>query len=153
MATETGTHLNLDSSRLLVSSAVGSDFCSLLEQEKIIELDKTRENYIINCLESSSKKKHQEIIVESEKEAAFLLRIYKPEMILGSKKSDTDEIISQIGPQLGLPKDRSSVSAISDRLIGREKVAIVVLNENANLENKFKKLPEKGILITLSKNH
>lgn len=153
MVNERETRLNLDSGRLLVSGSLGTPFCNLLEQEEQIKLVADREKHILQQLELSRAKHHLEIQVESEREAAFLLRVYKPEMILGSQKNNLDEITNQLGSQLGIPNGRCSVSGISDRLIGREKVSIVVLSTEVELDKTFKKLPENGILVTIHKNN
>lgn len=152
MTVESSKKLDLESNRLLVSNALGTDFCELLEQEEQIELSKDREGYILHQLQLSTTKRHLEIQVDTIDEAALLLRAYRPEMILGSQKKTNIEVVSQIGSQLGMSSQMSSPSGISDRLIGREKVAIVMLNiNNKKLDKKLKKIPENGILITVSK--
>lgn len=93
-----------------------------------------------------------EIQVDTIDEAALLLRFYKPEMIIGSQKSTGTEVVKQIGSQLGISSEMSSTAGISDRLVGRDKVAIVVLSiDNEKLDRKLRKLPENGILVTISK--
>ncbi len=144
--------LDLGDQRLLVSSNLGTEFTNLLEVDHI-DLSEQEQEELRKILEEISKentsKSKRVIHTNSIKVSASLLRAYKPNMIIGTKGKDSRDVLKQIGSQLGLPPALSVTDMISDRLTGREKVAILILNcdESAKIEKGFKRIPENGILV------
>lgn len=98
---------------------------------------------------NSNRSNRQVVHSNSQNVTASLLRIYDPNMIIGSNRGNAKDTLNQVGHQLGLSEALSTTSMISDRLLGRDKVAIVVLNSNeeSKVEKDFKKIPESGILV------
>ncbi len=142
--------INLGAQRLMVSSGLGNGFAELLEKDNIdlTAHDQEELRKILNEI-NSSRSNRQIIHSNSQNVTASLLRIYDPNMIIGSNGGDAKDTLNQVGHQLELSGALSTTSMISDRLLGREKVAIVVLNSNeeSRVEKDFKRIPENGILV------
>jgi len=142
--------LNLGEHRLSVSTGLGNEFSWLLEKDHV-ELTTQDQQELRRILDeiNSNKSNRQVIHSNSQNVTASLLRIYDPNMIIGSNGGNAKDTLNQVGHQLGLSEALSSASMISDRLLGREKVAVVVLNSNeeSKVEKDFKRIPESGILI------
>jgi ribosomal protein S24E len=142
--------LNLGEHRLSISTGLGNEFSELLEKDhvELTTQDQQELRRIINEINSS---KSNRLVVHSYSQnvTASLLRIYDPNIIIGSNGCNAKDTLNQIGHQLGLSEPLSTASMISNRLLGREKVAVVVLNSNeeSKVEKDFKRIPESGILV------
>lgn len=142
--------LNLSEQRLLVSTGLGNEFKKLLEAETL-ELNTQEQEELQKILNELkvSKLDRQIVRTSSERVVAALLREYDPEMIIGSKGGNLKDALKQIASQLGLPEPLSTVEDVSSRLVGRQNVAVVVMNntEEGKVEKSFKKIPDNGILV------
>lgn len=142
--------LNLGEQRLMISSSLGSEFAELLEGKNIdlTAQDQEELNKILSELDSN-KSNHKVVHSHSRNVTASLLRIYDPNMIIGSSGGNVKDTLNQIGHQLGLPEALSTPDMFSARLLGREKVAVVILNstEESKVEKSFKQIPQDGLLV------
>lgn len=131
--------LDLGQNRLLVSSNLGSGFTSLLEQEELILPTVSHPMYQqIEAAASSEldyQKGHKAIIFEgseSQKAVASFLRMVKwPRNIIGVnleelKIEDLGHVYQKLNAQMGLPS-HFRVSALGDRIAGREQDFVIVL--------------------------
>jgi len=131
--------LDLGQSRLLVSSNLGSGFTNLLEQEELILPTISHPMYQqIEAAASSEinyQKGHKAIIFEgseSQKAVASFLRMVKwPMSIIGVNLEaleieNLDQVYQRLNAQMGLPS-HFRVSALGDRIAGREQDFVIVL--------------------------
>lgn len=89
--------------------------------------------------------------------AAYVLRVLHPRLIIGKSISPSDDlssIIHTLAKQLGLPPGMASADNISDRLSGRDGVAVVFINiqhltvgDRAKLLDLARRFPVRGVLI------
>lgn len=142
--------LNLGEQRLSISTGLGNGFAKLLEKNKV-ELTAHDQEELRKILDEINSRKSNRQVVHSNSQnvTASLLRIYDPNMIIGSNGGNAKDTLNQVGHQLGLSEALSTANTISDRLLGRDKVAVVVLNssEESKIEKEFKRIPENGILV------
>ncbi|HET7099316.1 MAG TPA: hypothetical protein VFI61_03730 [Patescibacteria group bacterium] len=128
--------IHLGSSRLLISSSLGSEFAGLLEQDEQIEVSDSklfdRIKAAVNKLQRGKHFIENFPSNESGKLIAKTLRnvSFDPNLILGVNISkieepDAKKSLAVIEKSLGLP-DGSGASAVGDRMVGRDFCVVVL---------------------------
>lgn len=142
--------LELSVQRLNISLGLGEKFVDLLENPNL-ELTPDEKEEVKTLLDTIQSERKSRITVHSTSQnvAAALLRSYEPNMIIGATGESEKEVLSNLGKRVGIPGEYSTVNAIHDRIFGREKVAVVVLEckDEKRIEKSFKSIPRNGILV------